>query len=98
MVPHDIYVEDESSPALSIKEIYKEFRYSEFYDNLNKAEQRSNNEKSFKESIRTHFVLKKHYKAGHEYVEGVRLGKDSLISFKKSSADSDDDNDLLDLA
>jgi phage/plasmid-associated DNA primase len=90
---HETYMEDKDS-VVSIKDIYREFKCSDFWNQLNKAEQRSNNEKNFKELIRTHFVLKKHFKSGHEYVNGVQLPRDSLVGFKlKPNNDSDVDYD-----
>jgi len=84
----DNYYEQENN-IISIKDIYKEFKYSTFFDKMSKAEQRKYNEKCFKEMIKG--KLKHLFVYNNSMVNGVRITKDSIKNWAKKAPDYSSD-------
>ena len=74
----ETYSEDPNS-IISIKELHKIFKNSDFYHTLTKAQQRQNNEAAFKEMIKN--KLKHIFVASNSMVNGVRVTKDSIKGY-----------------
>jgi len=84
--------EEEKDSIISIKDIYKIYKSSDFFRSLSKAQQRQNNEKAFKEMIKN--KLKSFYVPSKTYINGVQITKDSIRGFAtKPDDDSSDDDD-----
>lgn len=68
------YVKTEDESILSVKDILKEYKLSDFYYNLSKNDKRKNNEKNFKDKIMTNIELKKYYKDRYKNLRSVIIG------------------------
>jgi phage/plasmid-associated DNA primase len=86
------YKED-TNGIVSVKELYREFKSSGFFMSLNKAQQRQNNEKSFKQTVQD--KLKHLFISGNTYIKDVRITKDSIKGYVKKEEDMDSDDELL---
>ena len=84
----ETYQEDPTS-VISIRDIFKVFKHSDYYISLNKTEQRQNNEKNFKEIIKN--KLKHIYVEGDTWFNSVRITKDSVKGYTLKTDDSDED-------
>ena len=76
---------------ISIKELYRDFKDSSFFDRMSKADQRKNNEKSFKEMIKS--KLKHLFVAGNTMFNGKKITKDSIRDWEKKLPDYSSDED-----
>jgi hypothetical protein len=84
------YNKTEEESILSIKEIMREFKSSDFYYNLSKNDKRKNNEKNFKEKIQTNIELRKYYQERYKDKRSV------IIGWKIKPSEDDNDNDEID--
>ena len=61
----------------------REYKMSEYYNNLSKTDKRKNNEKSFKEKIMSNIEMKKYnherYKEKRSVIVGWVLKKEELV-------------------
>lgn len=85
---NETYEKTDTESILSIKDIMKEFKSSDFYYNLSKNDKRKNNEKNFKEKIQTNIELRKYFQDRYKDKRSVILG------WKLKP--SEDDNDEID--
>jgi|TARA_R110002096_G_C14612700_1_gene723564 phage/plasmid-associated DNA primase len=85
---------EEPNGIVSVKDLYKDFKCSGFFMSLNKAQQRQNNEKNFKQTIQD--KLKHLFIPVNTYINSVRITKDSIKGYVKKEEDMDSDsNDEL---
>ena len=85
------YKEDEDA-IVSVKELYKDFKNSEFFMKSSARDRRSvNNEKHFKEMLQG--KLKHLFVPVFTYINGVRITKDSIKGYSKKPIDIDSDED-----
>jgi phage/plasmid-associated DNA primase len=84
------YKEDDNA-IISVKDLYKDFKYSGFFMSMSKAQQRQNNEKSFKEMLQG--KLKHLFVPVKSYINGVQITKDSIKGYSKKPIDIDSDED-----
>ena len=82
------YEKTDEESILEMKEIMKEFKTSDFYYNLSKSDKRKNNEKNFKERIKTNIELRKYFQERYKNKYSV------IIGWKLKH--NDDDNDEID--
>jgi hypothetical protein len=83
--------DEDPDGIVSIKEIYKTFKNSNFFLSLPKAQQRQNNEKAFKESIKSKFK-NLFIPSNTKINEKERITKDSIKGYiPRCECDSDDD-------
>lgn len=74
--------------VVSVKDVYKHFKHSDYFMRLSARDKKNTNEKSFKESIQT--KLKHLYINHNEMFNGKRITKESIKGFiKKPDEDSD---------
>lgn len=87
----ETYKEEENA-ITSVKELYREFKDSGFYASMSKKQQRENNEKCFKEMLKS--KLKHLFIPTNTSINGKVITKDSIKGYvKKGYADSSDDED-----
>jgi hypothetical protein len=87
---HNYYERDcDATEPIKLKDIYKKFKYSETFANLNKKEQRTNTEAYFVDKIETNFSLKRYVKKRDERYNGIRLKSSSLVGYKLRVEDND---------
>ena len=84
------YKEDDNA-IVSVKELYRDFKYSGFFMSMSKSQQRQNNEKGFKEMLQG--KLKHIFVQGNSYINNVRVIKDSIKGYIKKPPDDDSDED-----
>ena len=75
-----------------MKEIMKEFKTSDFYYNLSKSDKRKNNEKNFKERIKTNIEFRKYYQERYKNKYSVIFGW--KIKHNENDNDEIDDTSL----
>jgi phage/plasmid-associated DNA primase len=73
----------EESEAISFTDIFSNFKNSEFFENLNKADKRKYNRKYFCEQIEKNMFLKKFVKLRNSHFNGTKLTGDSIVGWKK---------------
>ena len=73
----------EDSEPISFTTIYDNFKHSEFFDNLNKADKRKYNRKYFCEQIEKNMFLKKFVKNKNSRHNGITISGDSIIGWKR---------------
>ena len=73
----------EASEPISFSDVYTNFKNSEFFDNLNKADKRKYNRKYFCEQIEKNMFLKKFVKNKDSYHNKQRIKCDSIIGWKR---------------
>lgn len=76
---------------IKLKDIYKNFKFSETFANLNKKEQRTNTEAYFIDKIESNFTLKKYVKKRDERYNGIKLSSPCLIGYKLRVEDEDNE-------
>ena len=84
------YKEDDNA-IVSVKDLYRDFKYSGFFMSMSKSQQRQNNEKGFKEMLQG--KLKHIFVPSHTYINTVRINKDSIKGYIKKPPDDNSDED-----
>lgn len=84
------YKEDDEA-IISVKELFRDFKYSSFFMSMSKAQQRQNNEKNFKEMLQG--KLKHLFVPNHTYVNKVHITKDSIKGYIKKPQDIDSEEE-----
>lgn len=83
---------EEPDSIVSIKDLYRDFKYSSFFSSMSKAQQRQNNESSFKEMIKG--KLKHLYVPGNSYINTKRVIKDSIKGYIKKAEDESSGDEM----
>jgi hypothetical protein len=84
------YKEDDKA-IISVKELYKEFKYSSFFMSMSKAQQRQNNEKNFKEMLQG--KLKHLFVPMNSMVDKNRITKDSIKGYTKKPQNEEEEEE-----
>jgi hypothetical protein len=91
------YVKEEES-IVDFKQVYQEFTYSNYYENMSKKEKRIFNQSKLKSQIMTNYFLKSHFQYGKSMYKGKQLKCDSICGYKlKGQGDDDEDDDTTDI-
>jgi phage/plasmid-associated DNA primase len=89
---HNFYERDcDATEPIKLKDIYKKFKFSELFANLNKKEQRTNTQDYFIDKIQSNFTLKKYVKKRDERYNGIPLKSPCLIGYKLRVEDEDNE-------
>ena len=83
------YIKTENiTDVITIKEMYRDYKESEFYSNLSKADKRKNNENDFREKISENIFLKKYY-FKQKTINGIKYNN-AITNYKKKEQDYDE--------
>ena len=85
------HYEENANGIVSVKDLYKEFKHSSFFMSMNKAQQRQNNEKNFKEMVQG--KLHHLFVPFKTYINGIQITKDSIKGYVKKPIDVDSDDE-----
>jgi phage/plasmid-associated DNA primase len=80
---------EEKTKELKVKDIYDNFRQSDIYLNMNKAEKRAFNYSKFTNEIKTNIFLRKYYKDRNGNIRNIILGWEQIQN--EEEPDSDDE-------
>ena len=79
---------EDITDIITIKEMYRDYKESEFYSNLSKADKRKNNENDFREKISENIFLKKYY-FKQKTINGIKYNN-AITNYKKKEQDYDE--------
>ena len=57
-----VITNDDKNDVVRVKDVFNNYKNSDFYYHLTKKEKRKNTFKNFRDKIRSHLVLKNHYR------------------------------------
>jgi hypothetical protein len=80
---------EEKTKELKVKDIYDNFRQSDIYLNMNKAEKRAFNYSKFTNEVKTNIFLRKYYKERSGNIRNIILGWEQIQN--EEEPDSDDE-------
>lgn len=68
-----------------VKDMYEQFKSSEYFENLNKSDKRDMTLKSFIEKVRCNIFLKQHFRDRKDYIGSIQLSKPVIVGFVKKA-------------
>ena len=85
------HYQENDKGIISVKELYKEFKYSSFFMSMSKTQHHQNNEKNFKEMLQG--KLKHLFVPMNSMVDGNRITKDSIKGYTKKPQNEEEEVD-----
>lgn len=85
----DRYEQVAISTPMPLKELYNDFKTSEFFNNLNKVDKRQLNQRQFLSNINQNVFMKEHIKLRDTHYNGHKLSVDSIVGWKLKNESTD---------
>jgi len=68
-----------------VKDMFEQFKCSEYFENLNKSDKRDMTLKSFVEKIQKNIFLKSKFRDRDDYIGSIKIKKPAIVGFKLNS-------------